>query len=862
MIHKYQLKNGLNVILVQSHKAPVVSVQMWVRTGSADEGKKEEGISHFIEHLVFKGTEKFKVGEIASRVEGSGGELNAYTSFDQTVFYVTISKNFSDVALESISQMMGFPLFDPTEIDNEREVVIEEIKRGQDSLGRSASQLLFSKAYKGHPYSIPVIGYDKNVRSWSPKKLREYFHSRYAPRNMFLVVSGDFEKAQMKFEVQKYFGTFVDYKIKSVKRPKVPKLPLGKVFVQKAAFEQSIGYMAWPVPDLKHKDMPALDVLSLILGQGDSSRLVQKARIENVLCNSIGSGVFSPNQPGLFMISTNFLPAKLGQLLATTKDVLRDLLEKGVSAQEVQKAIINLESEKLYAAETVDGWARQVGSAEFSLRDPKAYEKYTRLISKVTPKDVLRVARKYLSASPLITAVTKEETAVVSKQFAKFNKDYSKVMKNAAKAKVKPTPVKKLKITKARVKASDGIVIENWNGVRVLLAPMEQTEVVSARLVTLGGSRLGDREIPGATELLGRTLACQTNSRSEAELSAQVDGLASGISAVAGRNSVGISVEGIAGFQKSLAEIFFDVASDSKFTDDLIEREKSVMIEQIKAKADNPAQVCLRQFSKMIYGDHPYGQDMLGTPESLSKLTASGTQKLWQQHLKDKNTTLILAGALDLKQWKEQFDKQLAGKISKGSRFAEKLSVQKLDRSVSHKEVAKKEQAHLVCGFPGLTLNDPRRYALELIQSILAGQGGRLFVELRDKNSLAYSVSPIKAEGIEAGYFGAYIGCSPEKAEKALQMMRAEFNKLKETLVSPAELERAKRYIIGRHDIDLQRTSSISSAVIYNDIYGLDLNEPFKAAEKYGPITAEQIRQVAQDIFSQPEVVSLVSPAA
>jgi zinc protease len=127
---------------------------------------------------------------------------------------------------------------------------------------------------------------------------------------------------------------------------------------------------------------------------------------------------------------------------------------------------------------------------------------------------------------------------------------------------------------------------------------------------------------------------------------------------------------------------------------------------------------------------------------------------------------------------------------------------------------------------------------------------------------LAYSVSPIKSEGIEAGYFGAYIGCSPEKADKALQMMRAEFQKLKDSLVSVAELERAKRYTIGRHDIDLQRTSAISSAVIYNDIYGLDLNEPFKAAEKYGPITAEQIRQVAQDIFSQPEVVSLVSPAA
>ena len=136
MIKKFQLKNGLKVIFQQSHKSPVVSIQAWVRTGSADEGKKEEGISHFIEHLVFKGTEKFKVGEIASLIEGAGGELNAYTSFDQTVFYVTLSKNFIDQGLETISEMMGFPKFDGFEIDNEREVVVEEIKRGQDSLGR------------------------------------------------------------------------------------------------------------------------------------------------------------------------------------------------------------------------------------------------------------------------------------------------------------------------------------------------------------------------------------------------------------------------------------------------------------------------------------------------------------------------------------------------------------------------------------------------------------------------------------------------------------------------------------------------------------------------------------------------------
>src|SRR4029078_6893869 len=179
MFKKFQLKNGLKVLLVESHKSPVLSIQMWVKTGSADEKKGEEGISHFIEHLVFKGTRKFKVGEIASSVEAAGGELNAYTSFDQTVFYVTISKEFENVGLEVISEMMGFPSFDEKEINNEREVVIEEIKRSNDSPHRQASRLLFSTMYKKHPYGIPVIGYAENISSVSRDTLVNYYHGRY-----------------------------------------------------------------------------------------------------------------------------------------------------------------------------------------------------------------------------------------------------------------------------------------------------------------------------------------------------------------------------------------------------------------------------------------------------------------------------------------------------------------------------------------------------------------------------------------------------------------------------------------------------------------------------------------------------------
>ena len=179
MLSKYQLSNGMNVILAQSKKSPVISAQVWVKNGSADEQKGEEGLSHFIEHLLFKGTEKYKVGEIAKLVEGAGGHLNAYTSFDKTVYYMTLSKEYLSESLDMLSQMIGYPQFDKVEVDNEREVVVEEIKRGMDNPGRIASRAMFETVYKKHPYKKPVIGYERVVRKSSVKKIKSFFEERY-----------------------------------------------------------------------------------------------------------------------------------------------------------------------------------------------------------------------------------------------------------------------------------------------------------------------------------------------------------------------------------------------------------------------------------------------------------------------------------------------------------------------------------------------------------------------------------------------------------------------------------------------------------------------------------------------------------
>jgi zinc protease len=863
MIKKFQLKNGMKVLFHESHKSPVISVQVWVRTGSADEAKGEEGISHFIEHLVFKGTRKFKVGEIASQIEGAGGELNAYTSFDQTVFYVTISKNFVDIGMQALAEMMGFPLFDPTEIDNEREVVVEEIKRGNDSLGRKASQLLFSTAYQQHPYRIPVIGYEKNVRGWSAKKIVQYYQSRYSPQNMFLVVAGDFDSKEMKTKAEKYFGEFKKYKIKASKRKTEPPQKAARIKIEKSEFEQSISYLCWKTPSIKHKDIPALDVLGMILGQGDSSRLVNKLRIESAVVNSVGSSVFSTKDPGFFAVSMGYNHKNFAAALSGVRECLLQIMQEPISTEEIRKAIINIESENFYAVETVDGLSRKIGDAEFLMNDPAAHEKYLKQVRKVTAKDLISVARKYLKPQTL-TATTLTNGDV--KLFEKQMKDWAKVFsQDIKKLKTVKSSVKTLKLPQIRRAGTSASTIQKTtvhqlsNGVRVLARPNFETQVISVKMAELGGARLEDKNLLGLAELTSKTWMGGTKTRTETQIYQEIESYAAGVNPLSGRNSLGLGLDVLSSFEEPARDLYLDILTNSQFPDEVVQREKEIQKEQIRSRNDNPSQLAVRQFMEAMFGEHPYGKDALGDEASLGKINSVEIQKFWKNHALKKNTTFILSGACDVDGWLEAIE-TATDKLAEGAKFNKQIPVSKPNTETVRFLKLQKEQSHFIAGYPGLKITDSDRFVLQVIQSILAGQGGRLFLELRDKNSLAYSVSPMKMEGVDGGYFGAYIGCSPDKVTKAYDMMKIEFQKLCDTRVSEAEIERARKYLIGRHDIDLQRVSAIASSILYDDIYGIDFDETFHLAEKYRAIGADDLMRVAQKIFSQKPVLSLVGP--
>ncbi len=866
MSKKFQLKNGLKVLLIESHKSPVVSVQMWVKTGSADEVKKEEGLSHFIEHLVFKGTEKFKVGEIAAVVEGSGGELNAYTSFDQTVFYVTISKKFANVGLDVVSQMMGFPTFDSAEIDNEREVVIEEIKRGEDSPQRQIGQLLFSTAYKKHAYKVPVIGYADNIRKVSTKKIKSYFESRYVPRNMFLVVSGDFKSAEMKKEVEAYFGKFKDFKVKKVKRVKEPVQTKPSITIKKSDFQETLTYVAFKAPSIKHKDIPGLDVLSLILGQGDSSRLVHKLRIEEAIVNGTGAFTFTPQDDGLLAFSGSLQPANLERYLEILVNEIAEIYHNPPTFAEIQKAVTNIASEQIYSVETVDGLARKAGSQEFFMGDSEYYKKYLAAIYSVKPADVTKLAKKYFDPKKLTVAIlSQRQEADVKKVVNHFMKNLNAALKDKkrihAKTKEKPKKIQTLKFKHdLGVKSPVTEKVALNKGVTLYLREQKETPTCSIKMAFLGGTRIEDKKLEGLSELYSRVWPAGSKNFTENEINLKLDTLASSMSCFSGRNTVGVSSEFLSAFQKDMLSMMMDTVQAPVFETKIIEREKQIQKNQIQSQNDNPSQVCVKEFMKMMFPNHPYSREVLGTKDSLDLITRETMLDYHKSIFSHKNVAICAVGDFNRENLVDNLN-QLITVMPEGKKIEGTANLSKVaSDQFSFKEL-KKEQSHIIVGYRGLSFKDEERYTLDVIQSILAGQGGRLFFELRDKNSLAYSVSPLKMAGIETGYFGAYIGCSPEKSKKAIQMIKDEFAKLCNTKVGSDELMRSQRYLAGRNDIDLQRKGSICNSILFDVVYGLDADETFKSSSRYFEVTADDVQALSQKIFSQNSVISVVGPS-
>lgn len=847
-IRRHTLDNGVSVVLLESRAAPVVALQVWVDVGAADENEAEGGIAHVHEHMLFKGTERRGVGQIASEVEGAGGDVNAWTSLDATVYHVVMASRHLETGLDVLSDAILHSSFDPDELSRELDVILEEIKRAEDSPQSRVSRALFSTAYAAHPYRRPVIGRSEVVRTFTREQILHFYKTHYRPDRLTVIAVGDFDSAHALEAVGRAFSGATGKAGELPPRASEPKQEEPRAAGLTDDVEETQLAVGWHGPGVKDEDLFAVDVMSIILGSGESSRLTHRIRHEQRLVNEIYAYAYTPRDAGVIVVGGSLHHDKLHETLRSIGDEVYRLKERPIAAEELQKAKAMLAADGVYQRETVEGLARRLGYWSTMVGDASFEDEYQRRVHLVTAEDVQRVARKYLvpeSATVVALAPKGQEAAVETTALVKS-------LHEGLTPKLKSKPSHGAEV---------GLVKLSGGG-RVVMVPDRTNPIVSVRCTWIGGLRSEGDDTAGFSNLTAEMLVRGTDRMSASELARNVDAMAGHMEGFGGRNSIGVRATFLTERFDEGMSLLGQCLTMPSFDESELDRTRTLVLEDLRSRADNPAGLAFDLFNKSLWDHHPYRQDVLGTPETVKQVTPEGLRGFYSSLVTREDAVISVVGDMDVGWTLELLEETLARLPTDG---APRKAAPEVEPHLTSPRTARllrdRAQAHLVMGYRGLSLDDKDRYPLEVLCSVLSGQGGRLFLELRDKQSLCYTVSAFSIEGLEPGSFTVYMGTSPDKVGRALEGIEGLLGDVCAKGITEEELSRAQRYLVGTHDIGLQRLGARSATMALNELYGLGWDSHLRYGERIEAVTLDDVRSVAQRIM-KPEgrVLAIVGP--
>ncbi len=396
----YKLDNGLTVILKQYPKLPLVSIQAWINAGSIYETDQNNGISHFLEHLVFKGTKKYKCNEISSIIEKYGAILNAGTSKEFTMYFTDIPKEGLVDALDIIKELIFEATFPPEELEKERKVVIEEIKRFEDKPENVLYEKFNSILFTHTPYKFRVIGTTEVITSLSREEIINYYHTFYQPRNVVLSICGDIDFSEIMPLIEQTWGKYSN-KDKFISKPdlKEPIKPYS-FSTQKHKVQHTYFLCGFLGPEINDELQYAGDVLSIILGDGMSSRLYKSLREEKKLVYAIDCGFYTQIGPSIFYISGVCDRKNLEKVIEEIKNELKKIVTEGVSENELNKAKQTVITHWYFGNETVHSQASNL-AWWYMFKSIDELKTYLAKVDKVTNIELQKFLSTYGSPNNL-----------------------------------------------------------------------------------------------------------------------------------------------------------------------------------------------------------------------------------------------------------------------------------------------------------------------------------------------------------------------------------------------------------------------------------------------------------------------------
>jgi zinc protease len=818
------LPNGLTVVVREDHDLPIAAVQLWVRAGSVFESSRlGGGLSHLVEHLAFKGTAGAEQEEIPRQIQSLGGEINAFTSLDHTVFDLKVPSARLRPALGLLRRLVFTVAFEPEEIAREKEVVLKEMNMNRDDPDRRISELFWATAFQVHPYRFPVIGYPQILQGLSADDVIDYYRTWYVPNNMVLAVAGDISAADALALAEEIFREDQRKPYPHAALPVEPRQLVSRQAAETMEIASARLQIGFHTGSLYHPDLYPLDVLAILLGQGRSSILYQEIREKRKLVHSIGASSYTPSFPGVFVISAELDSANLDPAREAIGETLRRVRAgELITAEGLEKARRQVLADYVRSLETVEGQAHDLGSSLLLTGSTDFSRKYVEGISAVTLADLARVAARYLRDENMTTAIVRPAPA----------------------ASPAPPPPSQ----------AQGEMVRHIlpNGLTVLIRPDRRLPLVSARIFFQGGVLAENEENNGTANFLSRMLLKGTRERSARRIAEEIEGEGGNIGTYSGHNSFGASVDVLSDQLETGLKVLSDICLHPAFPPEEMEKERAVILAEIAAEKDRPETIAGRLTREAIFGAHPYHFRIGGTEESVRRIDRAALEEYSRAYGCGRNGVLAVFGDVDPERALDLAGRAFAD-LPEG-KAAELAGRHPLPSSPAANITEVKpgaEQAVLMVGFPGVDVKSPDRYPLEVLSSIFTGLGSELFVRVRDEMGLAYYLGAYEILGLDPGAYVFYAGTVPGKTDTVLREIRSEIKRVQDVGVTEEELRRNQDRLIGRREFGLQSNDGLAFTVALDELYGLGYDRYREYEEKIRAVTAEDLGRVAREYLGE-----------